>query len=397
MFALIGGGVITAATMARVYRGGTAANDHAVALLVAGCIAIYPLLWWGAMGVGVSGPAAVALGVALSVGAVSIYGLFHVLDRRRDAGRLMFLARLSQPALAFSLWCGLLLILRGPVAVFTGAPLLWPGPLLLLPLGLSLWGWAWTWLGHRVREHVVPVAGLPRPVRIVQLSDLHVSPIMRASDLYALVDRVNALAPDLVVVTGDHVMPFSEDEHAFLIDGLARLRAPTFACNGNHDLPVAARLRDELAAVGVPVLIDEARTVTLGPPETPVTVELAGVEFHWRDARAHLLAAVAALPVPDAHARVLLAHDPRLFAWVPDGRFHLVLSGHTHGGQVGTDMFGVPWSILRPFGVYDQGRWDRGGTRLWVHRGNWHTGLPPRMGIAGEIVVHRLVAAAAGS
>jgi hypothetical protein len=72
MFALIGGGVITAATMARVYRGGTTANDHAVALLVAGCIAIYPLLWWGAMGIGVSGPSAVALGVALSVGAVSI-------------------------------------------------------------------------------------------------------------------------------------------------------------------------------------------------------------------------------------------------------------------------------------------------------------------------------------
>jgi predicted MPP superfamily phosphohydrolase len=86
----------------------------------------------------------------------------------------------------------------------------------------------------------------------------------------------------------------------------------------------------------------------------------------------------------------LLAHDPRLFAWVPDGRFDLVLSGHTHGGQVGTDMFGVPWSVLRLFGVYDQGAFRRGATHLWVHRGNWHTGLPPRMGIATEVVVHVL-------
>jgi predicted MPP superfamily phosphohydrolase len=392
MVALIGGGVVTLATVARVYRGGTTANDHAVALLVAGCVAIYPALWIGATGAGIDGLARALLAVVLTIGAVSIYALFHVLDRRRDAGRLMLAARLSQPALAFSLWCGLLLIVRGPYAAFTGAPVLWPGALLVLPAGLALWGWAWTRLGERTREHVVAVPGLPAPVRIVQLSDIHVSPTMRRVDLFALVDRVNALAPDLVVVTGDHVMPFSERHHAFLLEGLARLKAPTFACLGNHDLPIADTLRAEFAAIGVPMLVDEAVHVTVGA----VTVEIAGVNFHWREARARLLEAVAALPMASgegaAHVRVLLAHDPRLFAWVPDGRFHLVLSGHTHGGQVGTDMFGVPWSVLRPFGVYDQGRWDRGATRLWVHRGNWHTGLPPRMGIAGEVVVHRLEA-----
>ena len=55
-----------------------------------------------------------------------------------------------------------------------------------------------------------------------------------------------------------------------------------------------------------------------------------------------------------------------------------------NAGDIGT---------TRPLGVYDQGRFTRGATSLWVHRGNWHTGLPPRMGIATEVVVHRLVPA----
>jgi predicted MPP superfamily phosphohydrolase len=385
----LGGGVAVAgATVARVYRGGTTLNDHAVAAVVTGCVAIYPVLWLGARAAGVAGAALGVAGVVFGVAAVSLYGLFHVLDARRDAGRLMPLAHLSQPAFAFSLWCGLLLLVRAPVAAWVGASIWWPGGWIALPAGLALWGWAWTFLGHRERENVVTVPGLAAPVRVAHLSDLHASPTMRRVDLEALVDRVNALAPDIVVVTGDLVMPFSEAEHGFLIDALARLRAPTFVCLGNHDLPVADTLAAELAAVGVRVLVDAAAVVNVDGG----VVEIVGVNFHWRDARGRLLAALDALPPrADAPARLLLAHDPRLFAWVPEGRFHLVLSGHTHGGQVGTDMFGVPWSVLRPLGVYDQGRFTRGATSLWVHRGNWHTGLPPRMGIATEVVVHRLV------
>ena len=380
--AIAGGSVVAAATMARVYRGGTTLNDHAVAALVSGCVAIYPLLWIGAAREGVAHP---ALAVVLAVACASLYGLFHILDARRDPGPWMWVARVSQPAFAFSLWCGLLLLVRAPWAIWTGEPLLWPGLLLLLPAGLALWGWAWTFLGDRNRTNALAL-GLPRPVRVAHLSDIHVSPTMRAADMDALVTRTNALKADLVVVTGDLVMPFSEDAHDFLITGLARLDAPTFVCLGNHDLPIADRLVAELEAVGVRVLVDASTVVTVNG----VDVELAGVNFHWQRARDKLLATLATLPPPSAKARLLLAHDPRLFAWVPDGRFDLVLSGHTHGGQVGTDMFGVPWSVLRPLGVYDQGAFRRGGTHLWVHRGNWHTGLPPRMGIATEVVVHVL-------
>jgi predicted MPP superfamily phosphohydrolase len=205
-------------------------------------------------------------------------------------------------------------------------------------------------------------------------------------DVRAVVERAAALSPDLVLITGDHLMPFSEEEHGYLVEELAKLPVPVVACLGNHDLPVADRLAAEFRQAGMHLLVDQSMTCTVRGR----VLELAGVKFHWKGARLHLEAALATLQPSPAEIRVLLAHDPRLYAWLPEGRFDLVLSGHTHGGQVGTDMFGVPWSVLRPLGVYDQGRFDSARGSLWVHRGNWHTGLPPRMGIAGEIVVHEV-------
>ncbi|MFZ5478137.1 MAG: metallophosphoesterase [Myxococcota bacterium] len=379
MIETVGAVVVAGATVARVYRGGTTANDHAVAAVVTGCVAIYPLLWVFAEQAGAASP---ALGAALAVAASSLYGLFHVLDARRDPGAWIWWARLAQPAYAFSLWTGLLLLLRAP---FSWG---WPGGWLLLPLGLSLWGTVWTYArsGH-LRRHVVPAA-VPGPVRLVHLSDLHASPTTPARDLDRIVARANALEPDVVVVTGDLLMPFSEADHDFLLDALARVRAPVFCCPGNHDLPVLDRLRAGLVSRGVTMLVDDVRVVDV----RGARIEIAGVSFHWRDAHARLAEAVAALPRPEAHARVLLAHDPRLFRSLDPERFDLVLSGHTHGGQVGTDMFGIGWSILRPLGVLDQGWWRRGRAHLYVHRGSWDTGLPPRMGIASEIAVHELAA-----
>lgn len=384
--------LVTVATVARVYRGGTTLNDHAVALVVSGCVLVYPVLWSGLVWSGDEGPARGAIGAGLLAGMLGIYALFHILDGRRDPGALIGLARWSQVAYAFSLWTGLLLILRAPAVLATGgglAELCWPGPWLLLPLGLAGWGAFWTyWQGERVREQAIPLPSLGgQELRVVHLSDLHVGPTMRAAELERLFRACNALSPDLVLITGDLLMPYSEREHDFLLRLLPTLSAPVLACPGNHDLPVLDRFQEELAQIGAPMLVDEARVLTL----RGVRVEVVGVNFHWTEARKKLLATLDGLPpAPGAGARILLAHDPRLFRWVPERRFDLVLSGHTHGGQVGTDMFGLPWSVLRPLGVHDQGFWRKGRALLYVHRGNWFTGLPPRMGIAGEIMLLRL-------
>lgn len=317
-----------------------------------------------------------------------IYGLFFLLDRRRPAEGLLRLWGLwSQPAYAFSLWTGLLLVFWVPLSLLLSlggeGRWLWPGWALLLPALLAGWGTAWTWLRHEeVCLH--PLSG--PPLRLVQLSDLHASPVMTGADLHRLAAKVNALCPDVVFVTGDLVMPFSEEEHDDLLAALASLSAPVLCCPGNHDLPIRDRLKAELAAVGVRLLVDERVSLCIGATR----VEVVGLDFRWTGARPHLASVLTALPpLPEVAGayRVLLAHDPRYFRWVPPERFDLVLSGHTHGGQVAANMVGLPVSVLRLLGLYDQGFFVRAGCRLYVHRGNWHTGLPPRMGVASEIAV----------
>ncbi len=379
--------LLAVATLRHVWSGGTTLNDHAVAVVVLGCLLLYPILWWGAVQSGAESP---LLAAALGAGAVGIWVLFALLGTRvelRPAG--MALGVGSQVAYAFSLWAGLLIILRAPVAWGLGLPVAWPGVWLVLPLLLALWGTAWTWLRrHKVvqlRIQGPEVAG--RPLCIVQLSDLHASPLMRGQDLDALADEVERLRPDIIVVTGDLVMPFSEDHHHYLLRSLSRLRqlAPVLACPGNHDLPVADQLADELAALDVAWLVD--RALTLDGTGWTMPVQVLGVDFRWQGLAAHLDHVLEQHPAPPAPMlRLLLAHDPRVFAHVPPDRFTLVLSGHTHGGQVGLQMLGMKGSLLGLLGVRDHGLFHRPGASLWVHAGSWHTGLPPRMGVAPEIV-----------
>lgn len=392
MIALALAVVLVVATLRHVYRGGTTLNDHAVAVVVTGCVMVYPVLWLGLEQQWVPDWFRWAMAGGLGAGALCIYLLFYILDRRIEAGAWMPVAKLSQWAYAFSLWAGLLLVIWIPVAglarVFDwGRPSwLWPGHWLWIPWSLATWGTVWTFLRHQsVRE--LQFGTSSDSITVVHLSDIHASPCMTGADLLDMVERTNSLSPDLVVMTGDFVMPFSEDHHSYLIAALSKLSAPAFACPGNHDLPVLDTLGRELEAVGIRWLVDSSTVVAVRDQR----IEIVGVNFHWQNARHALEQTLSQLPpAPDVHHRLLLAHDPRLFAWVPEERFDLQLSGHTHGGQVGTDMFGLSWSVLRPLGVFDQGVFERGTMRMNVHRGNWHTGLPPRMGIASEIVRIRL-------
>jgi hypothetical protein len=383
--AVVGVLVLAGDALRRVWKGGTTLNDHAVAVVVLACLGLYPFL---ALGARLAGVRSVLLELLLLAGVVGIWGLFYVLDQRREARSWeAALAWCSQVAYAFSLWAGLLVLVRAPVAVLAGWPVAWPGTALVLPLALAVWGTCWTALRRfQLRRLDLAVSG-EGSVRVVQLSDLHASPIMRGHELRALVAQVARLEPDLVVVTGDLLMPFSEQEHGWLLDALARLRrlCPVVACPGNHDLPVSATLGDELAALDVEWLADRSLALTLGSDALPV--EVLGLDFRWTDAAGHVAAVLPRWPRTDGISRLILVHDPRYFDHLPPRSAELVLSGHTHGGQVGLQMFGLKGSLLGIFGVRDHGRFDRAGMTLWVHAGSWLTGLPPRMGVAPELVL----------
>ena len=382
------------ATLRHVWRGGTAWNDHAVAAVVAGCLAVYPTMWVGGRVAAVAG---VGLLLLCLTGVAAIWVLFAVLDTRREQDGLRWAVVLSQVAYSYSLWLGLLVLLWWVMTLAlwavgwvspSAATFLWPWPLFPIAGGLAVWGVFWTWWTRdTVRFLSVPTRPGSRAFRVVQLSDLHASPTTTGRDLRRTFSVARALAPDLIVITGDLVMPFSEQNHDYLLDALEEVHVPVAVCPGNHDLPVADKLARELRARGVTWLADDRTVVSVARGDHTLHVEVVGVDFVWKKLADHVGRMVRSLPeAPDVDGRLLLLHDPRGFPGVPEDRFELVLCGHTHGGQVGTDMFGWPGSVLGALGLYDQGLFERPGARMWVHRGNWHYGLPPRMGIGTEVL-----------
>ena len=81
----------------------------------------------------------------------------------------------------------------------------------------------------------------------------------------------------------------------------------------------------------------------------------------------------------------MLLHDPGAFVHLPEGEADLVLSGHTHGGQLGLLSLGLPFTLMRLFTrAPDHGFWARGTDRLYVHRGTGHYGFPMRLGVPAE-------------
>src|SRR5208282_2457843 len=201
-----------------------------------------------------------------------------------------------------------------------------------------------------------------RGFRIVQISDIHVGPTIKADYLEAIVDRVNRLHPEVIAITGD-LVDGSVAQLARHVAPLARLRAVhgVYFVTGNHEYYSGAHAWiEELRRLGITVLLNQH--VMLEHLGSPVLV--AGVTdfnaHHFDEAhRSDPLAALAGAP-SGKMTRVLLAHQPRSAAGAEEAGFDLQLSGHTHGGQF------FPWNLFvrlqQPFtaGLHRLGR-------LWVY------------------------------
>jgi len=256
---------------------------------------------------------------------------------------------------------------------------------LLLGLGLAL-GWA-GWLGAirdpAVVRYRVELAGLQRPLRLVHLSDLHGSnwdmPVVR---LNRIMDQVNALKPDLVVVTGDfHASkiwdpPLRMDD---AVQPLTRLQAPlgVWSVPGNHDDPYW--IRWVMRRFGLKLLAGDL--VDVGPIQIVGSDDL--IMGHLPVQR---MRAAAARARPDKPL-IALVHEPRLWAVLP-ANVGLLLAGHTHGGQI--QIFGQP-RFKRADADYLRGLFrNAAGQQMIVSAGIGTSVVPARLGTQGEIVVVEL-------
>lgn len=232
-----------------------------------------------------------------------------------------------------------------------------------------------------------------RPLRLAQLTDTHLGPFMSVGRLRKICERLVSAQPDLVLLTGDFLTMESQAAPAALaqaLQPLTSLRGRVFACFGNHDHEAPETVRAALAKVGARLLVDEAARVDTAAGQ----VQVVGADFRYRQRAEHLAELCRKEPRQGQALRLFLLHDPGAFRHLPSGEADLVLSGHTHGGQLGLVSFGLPHTILSLFtSSPDHGTWGMASSRLYVHRGTGHYGFPLRLGVPYEeslLLVHRL-------
>ena len=257
---------------------------------------------------------------------------------------------------------------------------------------------------HRlvVTRRVFPVRGLPPSLdglRVVQVSDIHLGPWLTVGRVRRIVEQTNALQPDLVALTGDFVMR-SADYIPQVASALAGLRPAVGAVGvlGNHDWNEDGHgCARALENVGVRMIDNNRLFLTPGRTLSDRDADglcVAGVGDLWRDVQ---LYDRALGDLPAGLPRLLLSHNPDVAeepAFTDGGyRVDLMLSGHTHGGQISLPVVGPPVTMSRYGQKYARGLVQGPTCPVYVSRGLGMAMLPLRFGSTPEIAVIELAAA----
>lgn len=247
-----------------------------------------------------------------------------------------------------------------------------------------------------VVEISIPIRNLPSAFhgfRMVQISDMHLEEFTEPIFLEHVVHRINELSPDLVLLTGDFVthgaLTYVAGAPAAkrCAEILSKITCPLrYGCLGNHDVAAGAfPVIKALEAHGIPVLVNQY-----------VSIERNGDHLWLCGLNDPATAApdlnLAVPETPDAPV-ILMAHEPDYADTViahPRGHLvDLMLSGHSHGGQIRFPIVGA--LVLPPMGTkYPEGHYRFEQMQLYVNRGIGTVGLPFRLNCPPEITVHTL-------
>jgi predicted MPP superfamily phosphohydrolase len=227
-------------------------------------------------------------------------------------------------------------------------------------------------------------------LRVVQISDIHHGLFLPKEWLSEAVRQANRLNPDIIALTGDFVT-YSRRNIGPAAELLGRLRARygVYAVLGNHDFRVDAdAITLALRRQRIDVLRNRRVTLWFGGE----SVYLAGVDDYGYGADLRR----AMRGVPREAATILLAHNPRVIHLASRHNVSLVLSGHTHGGQVNLPLLGTVYGRSPERLRYKIG-WDRmGATQIYVSRGIGTIVLPWRLRCPAEITHLELLQGASG-
>ena len=243
----------------------------------------------------------------------------------------------------------------------------------------------------RIREVDIPMRGLPEDLdglRLLQLSDIHLSAFLSEAELARVIDASNELRAHVAFFTGDLISGHTDPLDA-CIKQLARVKsdAGILGCMGNHERYIHAENYTERAAAsaGIRFLRHGATRLRFGN----ATLNIAGSDFESRRNRARYLAGMETLIEPGT-VNLLLQHNPDVFPAAARKGYNLLLAGHTHGGQVTVEILDQSINPARFFTPYVYGLYRLGDSAAYVTRGIGTIGIPARIGAPPEISLLRL-------
>lgn len=243
----------------------------------------------------------------------------------------------------------------------------------------------------RLSEVPIPIPNLPRDLeglRIVQITDIHLSPFLSEREFAMAIDMANETRANLALVTGDLITRPGDPLDACLRQ-LARLRADSgvLGCLGNHEIyaRVENYVTEQGRRIGIDFLRHQARQLRFGN----ATINFAGVDYQRMNS--HYLKGTEELIVPGV-VNVMLSHNPDVFPVAASQGYALTIAGHTHGGQVDVEILHQHLNVARYFTPFVQGLYRRGNSSVYVSNGLGTIGVPVRLGAPPEVSVLRLCA-----
>jgi predicted MPP superfamily phosphohydrolase len=241
---------------------------------------------------------------------------------------------------------------------------------------------------YEVTETDIFIKDLPerfQGFRITQLTDVHHSRIVGLGEVRRVVDLARQTKPDLIVLTGDYTTTYRRYIEP-CAEALGGLNAPegVWAVLGNHDHYTDPELTTRALERHHITMLNNANTTIRRGADA---IQLAGIDdwswngTDWRRAYYGLDRKLSS---------ILLSHQPIVLDLDEAQAASLILSGHTHGGQIDLPFIGAPARFATVGMKYASGLFRRGQTQLYVSRGTGVIGLPVRLGVRPEIAVLRL-------
>ncbi|WP_346855727.1 metallophosphoesterase [uncultured Draconibacterium sp.] len=257
---------------------------------------------------------------------------------------------------------------------------------LLLTVFISGFG-IWNAVHKRVREVEIPLKGLKHEMTAVQLSDIHIGHFWGVKTLRNIVDKTNALHPDVVFITGD-LFDGRIRLNSKNLEPLKKIDAPVYFVEGNHDGYSGAReIKKMLRDIDINVLENEVTHFSelqiIGLNHMRADDE--SMNMHTSSGKPSIKSVLNDLNIFSEQPTILLHHSPDGIEYANEHGVDLYLAGHTHAGQLFPMNFIVPL-----FYKYNKGLYKWNNTQIYVSQGTGAFGPPMRVGTISEITLLKL-------